>query len=163
MAEAIGLAASILSIAGAGISVTSTLYSFAKSYSSVDAKVEGIAGSVSITAAILMNLGDIVKQNPQDFKKDESEKRFKDATAACKKDFDCLKEALGRVKKEWKNETGGRMEKMTTITPWDKLKWAIGGEKIIHDLMESLRESKSNLQLLLTSLNYGLLIKSKRE
>ena len=62
MAEAIGLGASLLGIAGAGIKIVTTLRTFAASYSSASSRIKNLSADVALTASILTELGNTVKE-----------------------------------------------------------------------------------------------------
>ncbi|MCJ1425969.1 hypothetical protein MMC29_003870 [Sticta canariensis] len=165
MAEAAGLAASILAIAGAGISITTTLYRFTKSYQSTDRKVEGIVTTVSVTASILTELGNAIKEHPDDLQKLNRWTLFSDTIAGCKKDFEIIELAIGAARKggaTMQDQQKIRKDDKSSATPWQKLKWAIGGELEVEDLLGSLERSKSNLQLLLDASNYDTLRKLEK-
>ena len=165
MAEAVGLAASILAIAGAGISITTTLYRFTKSYQHADRQVDGIATTVSITSSILTELGNATKEHPGDLQKLNRWALFADTIGACKKDFDIIAAAIGLARKDGaaiQDQKKVRKDNDGKVTPWQKFKWAIGEEKDIDDLLSSLERSKSNLQLLLDASNYDILRKLEK-
>lgn len=155
MAEALGLASTIMAIAGVGVSVTTTLYTFSTSYTGADRKVEGIATTVSVTAAILTDLGNAAEEHPTELQKINRWSLFPQTTAACRKDFDILATALVKARK-------GQRDNAKKMTPWERLKWAIGGENSINDLLDSLERSKSNLQLLLNASNFDILKKLEK-
>lgn len=165
MAEAAGLAASILAIAGAGISITTTLYRFTKSYQSTDRKVEGIVTTVSVTSSILTELGNAIKEHPDDLQKLNRWALFSDTIAGCKKDFEIIGIAIGEARKggaTMQDQQKVRKDAKARATPRQKLKWAIGGETEIENLLSSLERSKSNLQLLLDASNYDTLRKLEK-
>ncbi|KIX03690.1 uncharacterized protein Z518_07243 [Rhinocladiella mackenziei CBS 650.93] len=144
MAEVIGLGASILGIADAGLRVTTALYRFSKSYSSADTKVEGIASTVAVTAAILTKLGNVVNEHPDDLHKMRRWSVFPDTIAACQKQYDGIEKALQKARP-------GNMR------PWQKLVFALGGDEEIEELLIELERTKSNLELLLGAVNYDIL------
>lgn len=146
MAEAVGLAASILGIAGAGISITTTLYRFNKSYQGVDRKVESIATTVSVTASILTELGNATKEHPEDLQKLNRWALFSDTIAACKKDFEIIEVAIGKARKDGATVQDQQKIKKNSkykITPWLKFRWAIGEEKDIDDLFDGTQSHPS--------------------
>ena len=165
MAEAVGLAASILTIAGAGISITTTLYRFTNSYHSTDQKIKDIVTTVSVTASILTELGNAIKEHPDDLQKLNRWALFSDTIAGCKKDFEIIEVAIGAARKDGAtvhDQQKAPKDDKTRANPWQKLKWAIGGEKVVEDLLSSLERSKSNLQLLLEASNYDTLRKLEK-
>lgn len=165
MAEAVGLAASILGIAGVGVSITTTLYRFTQSYKLADRKVESIVTTVSVTSSILTELGNATKEHPGDLQKLNRWALFSDTIAACKRDFELIATAIGDARKRGatiQDQPKMRKDGKGKATPWQKLKWAIGEEKDVDDLLNSLERSKSNLQLLLDASNYDILRKLEK-
>ncbi|ORY17268.1 hypothetical protein BCR34DRAFT_51250 [Clohesyomyces aquaticus] len=59
MAEAVGLAASIIQIAGAGAKLSTTLYQFVSSAARADQEINDIAGDVQVTASALESVGEV--------------------------------------------------------------------------------------------------------
>src|SRR5271156_3350814 len=86
MAEAFGLAASILGVAELGVSVTQSLYRFTVSYRGADRQVEEIEGRVSVTATILRELHVTVKSNAQYFKRNPTG-ALEAPVSSCKRDY----------------------------------------------------------------------------
>ena len=64
MAE-IGLVASVIQIASTGLKLSITLYTFAETVFVVDKSIKHIARDVSLTSAVLNELGDNFKQGKQ--------------------------------------------------------------------------------------------------
>jgi hypothetical protein len=93
MAEAFGLAASILGVAELGISVTQSLYRFTVSYRGADRQVEEIEGRVSVTATILQELHSTVKGNEQYFKRNPTG-ALEAPVSSCTRDYQRLKDAV---------------------------------------------------------------------
>lgn len=62
MAE-IGVIASIIQVAGAGLKLSQTLYQYADSVSSADRRVKDIAKEVQLTSFVIQELGDIFKNS----------------------------------------------------------------------------------------------------
>jgi hypothetical protein len=62
MADATGLGASLLGIAGAGIKIVTTLRTFAASYSRASGRINSLSADVALTASILTELGNTVKE-----------------------------------------------------------------------------------------------------
>jgi hypothetical protein len=146
MAEAIGLAASILQVAVFGASVVTTLRTLSSSYSSAEQKVKDLSSDISLTASILTSLGNTIQEYEYDlhFK----EHQFRPAKEACERNFQRLRKALKEAKRS--DDRGGKAK---SLTAWDKLMFALGGEDEIKGLVVSIETSKSTLQLLLDSVN----------
>ena len=62
MAE-IGLIASVIQVAGAGLTLSNTLYQYADSVSSADKRIRDIAQDVKLTSFVIDELGRIFKQD----------------------------------------------------------------------------------------------------
>jgi hypothetical protein len=60
MAE-IGLIASVIQVAGAGLKLSQTLYQYADSVASADRRIKDIAKEVQLTSFVINELGDIFK------------------------------------------------------------------------------------------------------
>src|SRR6266498_978926 len=126
MAEAFSLASSILGVAELGLSLTKSLYRFTGAYRGADTKAEEIEGRVSITASILTELGDIVENNQQYFKRNPTG-ALEAPVSSCKRDYTKLKDAIHEAKREPKDGVASSMGKFKAkMTAWEKLKWALG-------------------------------------
>jgi hypothetical protein len=173
MAEAIGLGASILSIAAFGATVVTTLRIFATSYSSADQKIKDLSGDVALTASILTDLGNTVKEYEVEFRLKAD--NFSRAEAACERNFETLRKALREARKndspkqanerDIKNTDSDKKlpKKQDGMRAWDKLKFALGGEEHLKELVFSIETTKSNLQLLLDSVNLLVLKKLSKK
>jgi hypothetical protein len=60
MAE-IGLIASVIQVAGAGLKLSQTLYQYADSVASADRRIKDIAKEIKLTSLVIDELGDIFK------------------------------------------------------------------------------------------------------
>jgi hypothetical protein len=118
MAEAIGLAASIIGIASAGISVVTALTKFSISYKESDNKIQELAARVPLTATILQAIGDTVKENEAGFKKEAFMVTWKEVLDACDATYSKLDAAILKAKGK---ETEKRESKKKSST-WGKLK-----------------------------------------
>lgn len=160
MAEAFGLAASILGVAELGLKLTKFFIKFNVSYRGADGTIEGIEGRVSITANILNELHNIVASNTQYFKRNPTG-ALEAPVLSCRRDYEKLKDAIDEVKGQPKNGAASTLDKkQAKMTAREKLKWAIGGEESMNQLLISLRSSKDDLGVLIEVLNYGLLTKA---
>jgi len=169
MAEAIGLAASLLGIAGVGVSIVSTLAKFKGLYCTYDERIELLSAKVSVTSSILTQLGTVVQQYEKEFQLVDN--NFRIVRETCKKDFETLRTALRMVKPDENAEKDASKVKAARsftaprqprFLAWEKLKWAMGGADEVEILVASLESSKSNLQLLLESTNLFILRKLDR-
>jgi hypothetical protein len=164
MAEAIGLAASLLGIAGVGVSIVTTLSKFKDLYLHHDVHIDSLSVKVSITSSILTQLGNVVQPYEKEFH--ILEDNFQKVKQSCGKDFETLRMALRMMKPDDSAEIGALktkparqsdVPKGAKFFSWEKLKWAMGGADKVDILMVSLESSKSNLQLLLESTNLLIL------
>jgi len=154
MAEAIGLGASILQIAYFGASLVTTLRMLSKSYSSAEQKVQDLSSDVSVTSSILTSLGTTIEE--YDYQLHFKEDNFRPAKEACERNFLRLRKALKEAKRNEYAKVKGK-GKDKSLSPWDKLMFALGGEDEIKGLVDSIETSKSTLQLLLDSINFLIL------
>lgn len=169
MAEAIGLAASLLGIAGVGVSIVSTLAKFHDLYCDYDERIDRLSAKVSVTASILTQLGTVVQQYEMEFHLVDD--NFQKVRETCRRDFETLRTALRMVKPDnnaesdastFKSVRGFTASKNPRFLAWNKLKWALGGAEQVEIMIVSLESSKSNLQLLLESTNLFILRKLDR-
>jgi uncharacterized protein YaaN involved in tellurite resistance len=152
MAEAFGLAATIIGVAATSISVAETLVTFASSYGGAEAKIDEIIDGLYVTSSTLRRLGRIV-ENHKEYERDGN-KDLAYATSSCENTSKRVSQALGQAESE---PSGGEQKTQWIMKRWQKFKWAIGGEQGIDDLLAALARSKSNLELLINVLNYGIL------
>jgi uncharacterized protein YaaN involved in tellurite resistance len=152
MAEAFGLAATIIGVAATGISVAETLVTFAGSYGGAEAKIDEIIDGLYVTSSTLRRLGRIV-ENHKEYERDGN-KDLAYAISSCENTSKRVSQALGQAESE---PSGGEQKTQWIMKRWQKFKWAIGGEQGIDDLLAALARSKSNLELLINVLNYGIL------
>ncbi|KAG4438989.1 hypothetical protein IFR05_005505 [Cadophora sp. M221] len=159
MAEAVGLGASILTLVSFGINVIKTLRSFSGSYSCAEQRITDLSNDVTLTVSLLTELSTTVTQYETEFK--ITAHNFQATKEGCERNFGRLEKALREARGEkirFVNFGGGKVigdvdgkgkgseRKMTT---WDRLKFAIGGEEEMRDLLRSIETAKSNLALLL--------------
>jgi len=158
MAEAIGLAASLIGIASFGIKIVTTLNTLTTLHAQAEHRIITLTGDISLTSSILKGIGDTIKQYEGEVGFTVS--NFATAKESCEKIFQALNKALEIVKRDetasLKNNGKATMKKKS-LNIWDKLKFALGGEDELVKLLASIETSKSNLQLLLGSLNFALL------
>ena len=135
MAEAIGLAASIVGIASAGVSVVSTLTKFGISFRGSNDKIDSLAGRVSLTASILSVIATTVEQNASGFKKEEFWRTWRKVLSSCEESYGKLEKALLKARKSGTSRGKGGTD---GVSVWGKLVWALGGETEMQDLERSL-------------------------
>lgn len=166
MAELIGLASSVLSIAALGATVVTTLRSFARSYSGAEQKISDLAADVALTASILIDLGKTIEECEEEFHLNPG--NFSRAKAACHRNFEMLETALQQAKRQPKSPRESKsakkfQEQGQVVSAWDRLRFALGGEEGLMELVTSIETSKSNLQLLLDSVNLLILKKLNKK
>lgn len=152
MAEAFALAATIIGVAGTGISVAQTLVTFASSYGGAETKIGEIVDGLFVTSSTLQRLGRIVEDH-KEYERDGKGDLAR-AISSCENTSQRVSLALGLAKLE---PSEGEQKTQWMTKRWQKFKWAIGGEEGIDDLLAALTRSKSNLELLINVLNYGIL------
>jgi hypothetical protein len=145
---AIGFGASVLGIAGAGISVATTLIRFSMSYKGSAEKIENLSSRVSLTATILTTVGNTIENHKDYFKEDNFKDEFGQVTERCKKDYETLRQALQKAKSEVDSVGSERERRVKKMTPWRKRIWALGGEERMRDLGSSLEESKTQVLMM---------------
>lgn len=143
---AIGLSASVLGIAGAGISVATTLIRFSASYKESGQKIEDISSRVSLNATILTMVGNTIETHKEYFKEDNFKEKWGQVIKRCEKDYATLEAALQKAKSSVREV--GSERRVKRITPWKKLLWALGGEEKMRGLQSSLEESKSQVLMM---------------
>ncbi|KAF2027862.1 hypothetical protein EK21DRAFT_29659, partial [Setomelanomma holmii] len=107
MAETVGLIASVIQVAGAGLKLSQTLYQYADGVATADARIKLIAKEIQLTSFIIDELGDV-------FKNDEtstlmSEKAMKMANETMKECSTVFAEVDATLKKSKKNTLGRLM------------------------------------------------------
>ena len=154
MAEAIGLAASIVGIASAGVSVVSTLTKFGISFRGSNDKISSLAGRVSLTASILSDIATTVEQNASGFKKEDFWKTWRKVLLTCENSYGKLDKALLRARRSGasksKNDSDG-------ISVWGKLVWALGGEVEMQDLEASLERCCQQVMMMQQAVQMSVL------
>ncbi|KAL9615700.1 MAG: hypothetical protein Q9160_009325 [Pyrenula sp. 1 TL-2023] len=151
MAEPVGFAASILTLASTGIQSITVLYRFKNAYTGAESQIENIAGALSVTSAILLELGHSVAKSQADLQKLERWGLFSSTFEHCKKNFDVIDTAIKLSRK-----SHGANEKKE-VNRWEKFKWAIGGQDRIAQVLRNLETSKENLHMLLEVSNFDTL------
>lgn len=154
MAEAIGLAASIVGIASAGVSVVSALTKFGISFRGSNDKINFLAGRVSLTASILSDIATTVEQNASGFKKVEFWKTWRKVLLSCEDSYGKLEKALLKARRSGtsKSKTGN-----DGVSVWGKLVWALGGEMEMQDLETSLERCCQQVMMMQQAVQMSVL------
>jgi hypothetical protein len=154
MAEAIGLAASIVGIASAGVSVVSMLTKFGVSFRGSNDKINSLAGRVSLTASILSDIATTVEQNASGFKKEEFWKTWRKVLSLCEDSYGKLERALLKARRSGTSkENGGNYR----VSVWGKLVWALGGETEMQDLETSLERCCQQVMMMQQAVQLSVL------
>lgn len=143
MAE-IGLVASVIQLAGFGLKLSISLYSFAETVSSADKDMKHIAKDVSLTSAVLNELGENLKNDRQKgIASDNAIKTAREVVHECSEVFREIDTAL---------EKGSG--KGTGKLSFGKFKWPFLQPKM-ELLRSNLDRLKSTLILMLHVLTYA--------
>jgi hypothetical protein len=155
MAEAaVGFAASFASLAALGIQIVTTLNTFATTFARAEQQIKDLSASVALTSSILESIGKTIKEYEEQFRLTVD--NFIATRDTCERNFSALWAALRRIKKgETEEEIEVRV--IRKISFWERMMYAVGGADALRDLVLSIETSKSNLQLLLSSLNFLVL------
>jgi hypothetical protein len=154
MAEAIGLAASIVGIASAGVSVVSTLTKFGISFRGSNDKINSLAGRVSLTASILSDIATTVEQNTSGFKKEEFWRTWRKVLQSCEDSYGKLEKALLKARRSSTSKNKFTNDGMSV---WGKLVWALGGEREMQDMETSLERCCQQVMMMQQAVQMSVL------
>ena len=160
--EAVGAAASILAIAGAGLQISLKLIAFADQVGTAAKRIQDVGTDVSVTAGTLQELGELMEKSTPTrksrgmFHPDQVEK-IEASSGRCKEIFDDLKAVLSKAsqqlrdvyKSNAKSQQGSVKIKLSRL---ERLKWPFL-DPSIQGLQRGLRDAKSTLMLLLQIVN----------
>ncbi|KAL1794223.1 hypothetical protein ACET3X_007644 [Alternaria dauci] len=141
MAEVIGLAASIIQIAGAGAKLSVALYNFTNSAAQADQEIRDIADDVDLTSNALESVGKVFES--EDAKSIVSKKAVQDAHKIIKKCQGVFDELSGIVEKRRKMGKDGKK----TLSMMGKLAWPMKEQRV--ELNRRRLESLKNSLVLL--------------
>lgn len=146
MAEVVGLVASVIQVAGAGLKLSQTLYQYADGVATADRRIKDIAKEIELTSFVIEDLGAI-------FNQDEnatiiSSNAVRTANETMKECSVVFAEISATLKKSKKN-TFGRL-----MLPFRDLK--------IQLLRDHIDKLKSTLTLLMQVLSHAQLVKSNK-
>jgi hypothetical protein len=154
MAEAIGLAASLVGVASVGVSVVSALTKFGISLRGSNDKINSLAGRVSLTASILSDIATTVEQNASGFKKEEFWRTWRKVLSSCEESYGRLEKALLKARGSGNaKEKGGN----DGVSVWGKLVWALGGETEMQDLETSLERCCQQVMMMQQAVQMSVL------
>lgn len=141
MAEVVGLAASIIQIAGAGAKLSVALYNFTNSAARADQDIKDIADDVELTSNALESVGKVFES--EDAKSIVSKKAIQDANNLIKKCQGVFNEVSEMVEKRRKVGKDGKK----TLSVMGKLAWPMKEQRV--ELNRRRLESLKNSLVLL--------------
>ena len=140
MAEAIGLAASIIQIAGAGTKLSTSLYNFASSAVRADREVEDLANDVANTSMVLSSVGRLFEgDKTKNIIKKEAIQHAKNLIDQCERIFADINKVVD------KRRCISKDGKKARLTFRGKMGWPLKEQK--------LQFQKARLESLKSSLN----------
>lgn len=132
----------ILETADSGLRVASSLI-----HSGSRQRIKDLASKISLSAAVLTQVGREVNRNADDFT-DAFEAKFTSITSRCEKDYQTIGASIEKINSWTKDETRDDSEGPPKKT-WKKLLWALGmNESEFDDLDNSLDETMEQAVLL---------------
>ena len=155
--EAVGAAASILAIAGAGIQISTKLITFADQVGTASKTIQAVGTDVSVTAGTLLQLGDLMKKQPKTnssrmFWPDQVENIVSISTR-CNEIFDRLKHILSKASQQLRDvyestPKGPDPSPKIKLSKVEQLRWPF--LKLSTDpLLSELRDAKGTLMVIL--------------
>ena len=154
MAE-IGLIASIVSVAGAGISLSTTLYSFAETVSTADKRIKDFATEISLTSCVLEELSRNLRNDKQ--LRVCSQKAIQttdDIVRECSGVFEEINQAFEKTLRHTKKASAPAKGQKIAVSYIDRLKWPFLQPKM-QLLRSNLERLKSTVLLMLNVLMYA--------
>ncbi len=149
MAE-VGLIASVIQIASTGVKLSITLYSFAETVSTADKSIKDIAKDVSLTSAVLNQLGSNLEQDKQSGVASENAiKTAEDVVRECCEVFKDIESTLEKGMKKARSGNFG-LGKLGL----EALRWPFLQPKM-ELLRSNLERLKTTLILMLNVLTYA--------
>lgn len=147
----VSVAASIVEIATAGIKVSIKVITLASQITTAADRISSIGNDVSLTSAILHQLGDLLSQKTTDsglplFSKAGLEST-KSSAEVCQKVFDEIERGTAKASNVIKGRKGPIQEKVK-LTRVEKREWPFL-QPNIEALRSELREAKGTLMLML--------------
>ena len=158
--EAVGAAASILAIAGAGISISIKLITFADQVGTAPKRIRAVGTDVSVTAGTLQQLGELMKKPPKRnstgmFWPDQV-RNIEASSIECKEIFDQLEaifcKASQQIREIYKRDKSTAKSHATPpkikLSKMERIKWPFLLPSI-EPLQSALRDAKGTLTLIL--------------
>ena len=162
--DGVGLAASIIAIATAGLQISVKLIAFASQVKTASQQVNFLANDVSITSSILHQLGELIEQ-----KADQNEVGIfnshgltttKASADVCKRIFEVIEEELKNASKQ--TRTGVRVGDRIELSRTEQAKWPFL-QPSMDSLRKDLQEAKGTLMLTLQVATLGVHITLSRK
>lgn len=134
------IAASIIGIAGAGISTVTALTNFSIAFQGSRASIDALAGRVSLTVTILQTIADTIEENAADLelKREDFWNTWSRVLNACKDNYEKLGKAVAKAKTP--GSFGGEL--------FGRLSWALGGEEEMRKLELQLDRSCEQIMMM---------------
>ena len=156
--DAVGGAASILAIAGAGIQISLKLIAFADQVSTASKRIQEVGTDVSVTAGTLREIGELMDQKTHTrksagmFYPDQVESILSISTR-CEEIFDELKGILSRASKQLRGVYDSTTKSQDTsakvnLSKIERMKWPFL-QPPMESLRSALRDAKGTLMLVL--------------
>ncbi|KIX96036.1 uncharacterized protein Z520_08291 [Fonsecaea multimorphosa CBS 102226] len=163
MAE-VSLIGTITGVARAGVKLSITLYSFSETVAATPAEVKNLARDVSLTAAVLEELGANLKQDDDQARlfSDAAVQKANNVVAECEgvfRDIDAMvARAIESASKDGLKGDGGKLAPSTL----DRLKWPFPQPKmeVLHGNLDRL---KSTFVLMLNVLMYARDLRAEKK
>ncbi|XP_014558663.1 hypothetical protein COCVIDRAFT_24940 [Bipolaris victoriae FI3] len=146
MAEAIGLVASVLQLAGTGLKLSQALYQYADSVATADRRIKDVAKEIKLTSFVIEELGGIFKQD------DTLSLISKSAIATANETLDECSTMFGEIEVTLNKSKKGKMGRL--LLPFREPK--------IELLRSHIDKLKSTLQLLMQVLMHAFQVASKK-
>ncbi|KAI4666153.1 uncharacterized protein J4E78_003621 [Alternaria triticimaculans] len=152
MAEVVGLVASVVQLAGAGLNLSETLYHYVDGVATADRRIQDIANEVKLTSSVIKELGTIFEKN--DTANLISENAVKTANETFKECFAVFTELDLKINrgKPGKPDKIGKMSRL--MLPFKENK--------IELLRSQIEKLKSTLQLLMQVLIHAHQVSSEK-
>lgn len=146
MAEAIGLVASVLQLAGTGLKLSQALYQYADAVANADRRIREVAKEIKLTSFVVEELGKIFKQHDTlSLMSETAVATANETIAECSTVFDDIEKTLNKSKK-------GKMGRFTLPFRENKI-------ELLQSRIEKL---KSSLQLLMQVLMHAYQVASNK-
>jgi hypothetical protein len=154
MAEAlavIGVIASVAQLADYGFKLSIKLFTFGEAVSRADKSIRSLSNEVSVTSAVLKELGEILKADNTHVVSERAIEATEQTVRECNGIFEKLDKLLEKCRGGFGSEKGKEADKMGRL---ERLRWPFFQPKM--DLLRSnLDRLKASLTLMLQVLSYA--------